>query len=145
MNNRGEVNPIPWIVIALILVLMLIAGGMYGCPQYDVYQSGLAGQAELARAEQNRQIKVNEAKALKDSAQYKADAEVIRAHGVAKANKIIGDSLKDNEAYLRYLYIDMLNETGGDGRETIYIATEAGMPILEAGRFNRDVEVKIGK
>jgi len=140
MNNRGEVNMIPWVIVALISTLILVGGGMYGCPKYDVYQSGLAGQAELARAEQNRQIKVNEAKALKDSAQFKADAEVIRAHGVAKANKIIGDSLKGNEAYLRYLYIDMLNETGGDGRETIYIATEAGMPILEANRMNKAVK-----
>ena len=128
--------------IASFFGLIFIIGGlMAGCPKYDVWQQGLAGQAELARAEQNRQIKVNEAKALEDSAQFKANAEVIRAKGVAKANKIIGNSLKGNEAYLRYLYIDMLNETGGDGRETIYIATEAGMPILEAGRFDKKIVV----
>ena len=145
MNNRGETNVIPWVALTVVILIILIGGGMYGCPRYDVYQSGLAGQAELARAEQNRQIKVNEAKALKDSAQYKADAEIIRARGVAQANTIIGDSLKGNEAYLRYLYIDMLNETGGDGRETIYIATEAGMPILEANRLNKGLTVKVEK
>jgi hypothetical protein len=122
-------------ICGTFLFLGSVGGGMWGCPKYEVWQQGLKGQAELARAEQNRQIAINEAKALKESAQFKADAEITRAKGVAEANKIIGDSLKGNEAYLRYLFIDMLNETGGDGRETIYIPTEAGMPILEAGRI----------
>jgi regulator of protease activity HflC (stomatin/prohibitin superfamily) len=123
-------------ISGLFLFMVLIGVGMVGCPKYNVWEQGLAGQAELARAEQNRQIAINEAKALKDSAIYKADAEIERARGVAEANKIIGESLKNNEMYLRYLYIDMLRDTGGSGRETIYIPTEANMPILEAGRFN---------
>lgn len=130
---------VPWVLISICIVflfLISIGGGMWGCPKYNVWQQGLAGQAELKRAEQNRQIAIQEAQALKESAQFKADAETIRARGVAEANAIIGESLKGNEAYLRYLYIDMLRDTGGDGRETIYIPTEAGMPVLEAGRFN---------
>jgi len=35
----------------------------------------------------------------------------------------------------------MLRDTGGAGRETIYIPTEAGMPILEAGRFKTPIEI----
>jgi hypothetical protein len=131
-------------LVSMLGFIMLIGGGMVGCPKYNVWEQGLAGEAELARAEQNRQIKVNEAKALADSAQYKAKAEVVRARGVAEANKIIGDSLKGNEAYLRYLYIDMLRDTGGDGRETIYIPTEAGMPILEAGKRGPSVGDVLG-
>jgi hypothetical protein len=50
---------------------------------------------------------------------------------VAKANQIIGQSLKDNEAYLRYLWIDKVDSTKG---QIIYVPTEAGLPILEAGR-----------
>ena len=60
-----------------------------------------------------------------------ADAEIARAVGVAKANKIIGDSLKDNEQYLRYLWIDSLQQTQN---QIIYVPTEAGLPILEAGK-----------
>jgi hypothetical protein len=55
----------------------------------------------------------------------------MRAEGVAKANKIIGDSLKENEAYLRYLWISEMKETKD---QIIYIPTEANLPILEAGR-----------
>ena len=95
--------------ILLFCGLLVLLFGMWGCPQYNVWQAGLSGQAELRRAEQNRQIAIEEAKAKKESAQCLADAEIIRAEGVAKANKIIGDSLKGNEAYLRYLWIDGLN------------------------------------
>ena len=121
------------LTIAAITVLgaLLIPLVMWGYPQYNVWTSGLAGQAELKRAEQNRQIAIEEAKAKKESAQALADAEIIRAQGVAKANKIIGDSLKDNEAYLRYLWIDSLNS---NNQNVIYVPTEAGLPILEAGK-----------
>ena len=91
----------------------------------------------MARAESNRRIAIAEAEAKKEPAKQLAEAEVIRAEGVAKANTIIGDSLKNNEAYLRYLYITGLNETSDKGNKIIYVPTEAGLPILEAGRFKK--------
>ena len=105
---------------------------MGGCPYYNVWQQELQGRAELARAQQNRQIKVSEAQAAEESAKHLAAAEVARAEGVAKANQIIGESLKGNEAYLRWLYIEALKEK--DNVTTIYVPTEAGLPILEAGK-----------
>lgn len=120
--------------VVVILFIVLICGGLYGCPQYNVYANRLGGEAELQRAESNRKIAIEEANAKKESAKALAEAEVIRAEGVAKANKIIGDSLKNNEGYLRYLYIQNLSETETKGNKVIYIPTEAGLPILEAGR-----------
>lgn len=94
-----------------------------------------AGEAALLEAESSKKIAIEAAKATKESAQLLADAEVIRATGVAKANAIIGDSLRNNEAYLRYLYISNLEKAEGNGSiNTIYIPTEAGLPILEAGK-----------
>ncbi|NVJ97777.1 MAG: membrane protease subunit [Alphaproteobacteria bacterium] len=114
---------------------------MVGClgapishPYINVWQQGLQGQAELARAEQNRQIVVNEAKAKLEAAKYWAQAEVERAKGVAEANKIIANGLGGPEGYLRYLYIEGLKEAEASGNKIIYIPTEAGLPILEAGR-----------
>ena len=124
------------VAVVIVLAITVTVSGMYGCPKYNVWQKGLAGQAELAQAEYNRKIKVAEAEAFKEAAKSLADAEVIRAEGVAKANKIIGDSLKGNEAYLHYLWIHSLQETKD---KVIYIPTEAGLPILEA---NRDREKK---
>lgn len=119
-------------VIALgVLILFMLGGGLYGCPIYNVWQKELAGKAELKQAEWNRQIKIQEANAIKESAKSLAAAEVERAKGVAKANEIIGNSLKNNEAYLRYLYIQGLQDKDNN---IIYVPTEAGLPILEAGK-----------
>jgi regulator of protease activity HflC (stomatin/prohibitin superfamily) len=94
------------------------------------------GAALLAKSETEKKIAVEEAKAKLDSAKLLAAAEVERAKGVAEANKIIGDSLKGNEAYLRYLYISNLEKAESNGAvNTIYIPTEAGLPILEANRI----------
>lgn len=124
--------------IGLFAVILIFVGLLfYVMPMYTVYSNRLAGEAELARAESNRRIAIEEANAKRESAKALAEAEIIRAEGVAQANKIIGDSLKQNESYLRYLYIQSLSESETRGNKVIYIPTEAGLPILEAGRVNR--------
>lgn len=117
------------------LVIVLGAIGMYGCPRYNVYQQRMEGQAILAHAQSSREVAVAEAKAKMESAELLAQAEIIRAKGVSTANKIIGESLKGNEAYLRYLWVNNL-ETSKEA-QVIYIPTEAGMPIMEAGRLKK--------
>lgn len=112
-------------------VMALIVLGMWGCPQYTVYEQRLIGESELAKANYSKQVAVQEAKAREESATYLANAEIARAKGVASANKIIGESLKDNESYLRWLWIEGLKEKGN---EVIYVPTEANLPILEAGK-----------
>ena len=118
----------------LLAIAALVAAGMAGCPLYNVWAAGLHGQAELRRAEQNRQIAIQEAHAKFESSALLANAEIERAKGVAAANKIIGDSLKNNEEYLRYLFVNNLEHTKD---QVIYIPTEANLPILEAGRLRK--------
>jgi predicted aminopeptidase len=119
------------ILTGVFVVFMCIGGGMYGCPQYSVYSQRLEGEAELAKAEYSKKVAVQTATATRDAATMLAAAEVIRAGGVAQANAIIGESLKDNEAYLRYLFI---NELANTKNQVIYVPTEAQLPILEAGK-----------
>lgn len=109
---------------------LLFLHGCYGC----VYMAEMEGKAKLAEAEGSKRIQIEDAKGRLESAKLLADAEVERAKGVAEANKIIGDSLKSNEAYLRYLYIQNLEKAEANGASVIYIPTEAGLPILEAGK-----------
>lgn len=113
-----------------IFVLLLVMLGMWGCPRYSVYQQNLEGEAELARATQNRQIKIQEANAVYESASKYAGADTVRAHGIARSNQIIGKSLKNNPEYLNWLWIDNIDKNP----KVIYIPTEANMPILEAGK-----------
>jgi regulator of protease activity HflC (stomatin/prohibitin superfamily) len=117
------------IIWSIVIGALLILSMLVTWPMYRVWQRELAGKAQLKEAEWSRQIAVEEAKAKKESATMLAEAEIERAKGVAEANKIIGESLAGNEAYLRYLWIQGLQDGSS---EVIYIPTEANLPILEA-------------
>jgi predicted aminopeptidase len=119
------------VVVAIFATMVTVPVACYGRPQYSVYSQRMEGEAELAKAEYSKRVMVQDALARQESAKSLAEAEVIRAEGVARANKIIGDSLKDNESYLRYLWIHSLQEGKS---EVIYVPTEANLPILESTR-----------
>jgi regulator of protease activity HflC (stomatin/prohibitin superfamily) len=119
-------------VIAIVVIGVIV---LIGLPTYNVYSKQMQGKAAYEQAVQDRRIRVLEAQAALDSAQLTAQAEVARARGTNEANRIMSESLGGPDNYLRWAYIHMLEETAGkQGREIIYIPTEAGMPILEAGR-----------
>lgn len=82
-------------MVALGLIVVFFAGvflfyGLFGRPMLQPWWATQRGKAELAQAEQNRQIVIKEANAKKESATLLAQAEVERAKGLAAANKIIG-------------------------------------------------------
>ncbi len=137
MMNDENVKAIKGFVYITLLAIIFIVLPMWAyfnfiTPFLNVWQESKIGEAELARAEYNRQIATLEALAKKESSKALSDAEVIRAEGVAKANKIIGDSLAENEGYLRYLWIQSLDH----GKSTVvYVPTEANLPILESQRL----------
>ena len=122
-----------WIFGCFMALIFTVGLGMWGCPTYNVYSAEMNGKAELAQAEQNRQIQIAQSKAKAEAAEFEANAEVTRAEGVAKANKIIGDSLKGNEDYLSYLWVN--NIENNKNETVVYVPTEANMPILEATRL----------
>ena len=119
------------LIFSTTIVVIAVASAMFVLPQWNVWRAELAGRAALAQAENERKVLIEEAKAQLESAKFYADAEVERAKGVAEANRIIADGLGGPEGYLRYLWIQKLGENNQD---VIYIPTEAGVPILEAGR-----------
>lgn len=119
---------------AIVCVCAIVFGVSWAiaiAPMWNVWAKELNGKAQLAEATYNRQIAVQEAEAKKEAAKSLSEAEVIRAGGIAKANEIIGQSLNDNEAYLRYLWIDSISH---QPNQIIYVPTESNLPILEAGR-----------
>jgi hypothetical protein len=115
-----------WVVLTVLLVV-LILGCMTGCPRYNVWEREMAGKAEFARAEQNRRIMIEEAKANLEAEKLNAQAEVERAKGAAEAIKIENGSL--TPAYIQYLWVRQQNLSEN---KVIYIPTEANLPILEA-------------
>ena len=132
-----------WGVVFVVLVaVVMFISSFFWYPRYKVWSRGLSGKAQLREAEWNRKITIEEAAAKFESAKHLAAAEVERAKGVAKANKIIGESLQGNEAYLRYLWIHGLQESTSD---VIYVPTEANLPVLEAQRFSQRTKLVHGE
>jgi hypothetical protein len=112
--------------------LVLACLALVGCPRYNVYAQEMAGRAKLAEAQSSRQVAILEAHAKMESAKELAQAEVIRAEGAAKANHILQNSLGGPEGYLRYLQIQAYGDTNA---KMIYVPTEGGLPVTEAGRL----------
>lgn len=124
MKNQSTDFTIQFIAVGAVAVIAILA---FGLPTYNVWVQSLGGKAELQKAEYTRQVAVLEAQAKMDSASKLAEAEIIRAGGVAKANKIIGDSLRDNPAYLQYLWITQGEEKT---ERTVYmVPSNGGAPI----------------
>jgi len=125
---------VKWLVIAAITIVCIVTVYLIAYPVYNVYKQRKEGEAQLAHAQSSKEVAVAEAKAKMESSALLAQADTIRAHGVARSNAIIGESLKDNEAYLHWLWIDNIEK---NPQAVIYVPTEANLPILEANRFSK--------
>ncbi|GAA6150924.1 hypothetical protein [Pseudoteredinibacter isoporae] len=156
MYQNRPAMAIGTLAILTIIFIALIMLAFWAWPKYNVYKQELNGQAALKEAEWSKQILIEEAKAREQAALMQAKARVTlaeaegkakiarakaegladieRAKAAAEANRIIGESLKNNEEYLRYIWIKGLQDGKG---ERIYIPTEAGLPILEAGQARK--------
>ena len=132
MNKKAEGKGI-LITLGILLLILFLSFLMFGRPLLKPWWAQQSGKSELAQAEQNRQIAILEAKAKEESALHLAQAEINRAKGVAESNRIIGESLKENEDYLRYLWIVDVAGSNVD-KTVVYVPTETNLPILEATR-----------
>lgn len=119
------------LIFAVFILLGGIGGCMFGLPKYRVWSQEMEGKAEFAKAEQNRRIKIEEAKANLEAEKLNAQAEIERAKGAAEAIKIENGSI--TPTYIQYLWVRQQNASSEN--KIIYIPTEAGLPILEAGRI----------
>lgn len=126
MNRKGQAELFGWIIGLLIIGLML-ASLFFIYPIYNVWSQGKAGEADLREAEWNRQIAIAEAEAELESASLKKEADIIRAKGIAEANRIISTSLTKD--YITWKWVEGLHDGSS---EVIYVPTEANLPILES-------------
>ncbi len=152
MYEGGRGSDIGTVLSLSVIIIILIIAAFWAWPKYNVYKLELDGIAALKEAEWSKKILIEEAKAQEQASLMRAktkvtlaeaegqamlarakaegQADIERAKAAATANKIIGNSLKNNDEYLRYVWIKGLQDGKG---ERIYIPTEAGLPILEAG------------
>jgi hypothetical protein len=99
---------------------------MFLIPIWSVWQQGLVGQGQLAKAEQARRILVTQAQAEKEAAEFRA-----------QAIHIVGQAAKDFPEYRLQEFIGAFAEALKEGKisQIIYVPTEANIPLVEATRL----------
>lgn len=134
MNNNNNINITPrlikgtiWSIAGIILFIVAMA---FIRPWYNVWSQEMEGKAEFAKAEQNRKIKIEEAKANLEAEKLNAQAEIERAKGAAEAIRIENGSI--TPTYIQYLWVRQQSDLSD--KTVIYIPTETNLPILEASR-----------
>ncbi len=119
------------VVLAIVGFVLVIVAIAFIRPWYNVWSQEMEGKAEFAKAEQNRKIKIEEAKANLEAEKLNAQAEIERAKGAAEAIRIENGSI--TPTYIQYLWVrqqsDLSNKT------VIYVPTESNLPILESSRL----------
>ena len=131
-NNNLHVNPkflkgALWGIIGLVLFIVAMA---FIRPWYNVWSQEMEGKAEFAKAEQNRKIKIEEARANLEAEKLNAQAEIERAKGAAEAIRIENGSL--TPTYIQYLWVRQQSDL--NNKTVIYVPTETNLPILESTR-----------
>lgn len=124
--------------IGVVVFLMLLIGGCTaGSPQYNLYKSNTEKKQIIGEAKARADAAFYEAERNKEIAQANADAEVIRAKGVAAAQEAITETLTPQ--YIQWLYVDQMDSMAETGKATIiYVPTEGGIPVMEAGRTTQE-------
>lgn len=123
------VNITVFVFIVLFAVIALFFGVAALSRTYSVWAKQQAGKAQLAEAEFSKQVQIEEAKANLEAQKLNAQSEVERAKGAAQAIEIENGKL--TERYVQYLYVQNLEKLD---TQLIYVPTEGGLPLLEAGR-----------
>lgn len=131
MKNQNYTG---WLIGTFVFVAVIILGLMFGLPKYNVWQQEMAGKAEMAKAEQNRKILVEEAKARLEAEKLNAQAEIERARGMAEAMKVENGTL--NETYNQYLFIRTLEKIADKGSlpQIIYVPSEGLLPVMDVNK-----------
>lgn len=120
----------------LFIAVCLMLWGLVGYPKWRVWAAHQAGLADLQRAKNEQQIQIAQAQSRLDAASLNKQAAVIEAEAVALQITAIGEKLTEHGLYLRWQWIKMMEDRHASS-DTIYVATEAGLPILEARRMEK--------
>lgn len=116
-----------------VLVVVILVWILFGYPHWKVWASHQSGLADLTKAKNEQQIQIAQAQSRLDAAELNKQAAVIEAEAVSLQIQEIGAQLTTHNLYLQWQWISMMEKRPA-GSSTIYVATEAGLPILEANR-----------
>ncbi len=133
-SNGTNINITPKIIKGTLwgvgAIIFLVVAMAFIRPWYNVWSQEMEGKAEFAKAEQNRKIKIEEARANLEAEKLNAQAEVERAKGAAEAIRIENGSI--TPTYIQYLWVRQQSDLSD--KTVIYVPTETNLPLLESTR-----------
>jgi len=124
-KNSGEINVKFYVLLGSITTIIFILILMFGLPVYNVWNQGQRGKANLRKAEQEKQILIEQARAEVDAAELRAEAI-----------QLVGEAAQKYPEYRLQEFIGAFAESMASDKieQIIYVPTEANIPIVEAGR-----------
>ena len=122
--KKGNADGLLLAMIAAFVVIIFLFF-LFAWPQYKVWQQGMAGQAQLSKAQQSKQIAIETAKAELESAKLRAEAI-----------KVMGKAAQEYPEYRQQEFIGAFGEALREGniKQIVYVPTEANIPVLGAGK-----------
>lgn len=109
----------------ITLAVICILTAFVGVPYYRVWTAGMAGKAALMKAEQEKKIQIEQAKAEVESARLRA-----------QAIELVGAAAQKYPEYRTQEFIAAFGEAikSGEVEQIVYVPTEANIPIVEVKR-----------
>ena len=128
MSEKQQAPPRGKVIGGVLILLGLIVLLLWGGPTWNVWRADLEGQAILRQAESERKVIVEQAQAELEAAELRR-----------QAIEIVGQAAKDFPEYRLQEFMGAYAEAlqNGNIEKIIFVATEAGIPITEAGRSAR--------
>ena len=114
-------------IIAILIVAIIMTSMLSGCV---VWHAERRGRAELAEARYAKQVIEIVAEQELIAETFRAEAEVVRAQGIAEAMEIINAQLTPE--YLKHFWIRTLANHDG----VVYVSIEGGFPVLLTAMMN---------
>jgi len=118
----------------IALLVIGLAWVLLGYPLWRIWAAHPSGLADLQQAKNEQQIQIAEGQSRFNAAELNKQAAVIEAEAVALQIKAIGEQLTKHDLHLRWQWIKMMEESEVK-MNTVYVPTEANIPILEATRL----------
>lgn len=109
----------------IVLAIVCLLTCFFGVPYYRVWTAGMAGKAALMKAEQEKKIQIEQAKAEVESARLRAEAI-----------QLVGAAAQKYPEYRTQEFVAAFGEAikSGEVEQIIYVPTEANIPIVEVKR-----------
>lgn len=124
MKEKAQATVVVAVTVCALLLLVGVPLTWIGTKEW---RRDIEGRAKLAEAVNASKVKTERARADVESAKLNAKAEIARAKGTAEAVRIENGTI--TPSYVNYLYVKNLAKA-----RVIYVPTEAGIPVMEAGK-----------